>query len=114
MHMFFNANFKGTKCLLGKGIHSAKSIYSHEEEIHERSNGRNTSNTGRSLSGTVNNFEKKCEGSVGIILNSITLPITQGPTYLFYGFKIEVIFVKAMQPIFAWSFSYKIRPAYNF
>ena len=64
--MFCNANFKGIKCLLGEGIHSAKSIYSHEEEIHERSNGRNTSDTGRSLSGTVNNL---CEGSVGIIQN---------------------------------------------
>ena len=75
--MFFNANFKGTKCLLGKGIHSAKSIYSHEEEIHERSNGRNTSNTGRSLSGTVQYHPNYHEHKAQRI----------------YGFKIEVIFV---------------------
>ena len=77
LHMLYNANFKGIKYSLGEGVHSTKSIYSHEEEIHERSNGRNPSYTGRSLSGTVQYHPDYHERKAQRI----------------YGFKIEVIFV---------------------
>ena len=105
LHMLYNANFKGIKYSLGEGVNSTKSIYSHEEEIHERSNGRNPSYTGRSLSGTVNNFGKKM-GRFRLNHPKYQEPllITQGPTNVSTGSKNKLFMYKHGNLFFAWSY----------